>query len=313
MLELHPGNIGDLIKTTLISKSLGENPPYEALSYTWGDPTDCKSILVNCEYHSVPRTLHSALESLRKSQSIRVLWVDYLCINQFDLPERNHQVQMMGDIYQSATSVLVYLGQATEQTETDMHRLESFLQPHIEGKDAPWSHIAVPDLERSVSNILSRTWFERIWTVQEAVLARHIVLQCGQYQMQWTVDLRILRALVFRVKSAIVSPLYNLHERDAEELNWTPLLYILESQMRQAARREGVVLHRNLLDVAFDFRNRKCVDPRDKYYAILAIIENEQGRSFDVVVDYTLGAEEVYERFRAAIQQVSEIEDVPLG
>lgn len=92
-----------------------------------------------------------------------------------------------------------------------------------------------------------------------------------------------------------------------------PLLHILESQMRQAARREGVVLQRNLLDVAFDFRHRRCGDPRDRYYAILAIIENDQRGSFDVVVDYSLGVEEVYERFRAAIQQISEIEDVPLA
>ena len=219
----------------------------------------------------------------------------------------------MGDIYQSAASVLVYLGQATEQSEADMQRLESFLQPHIRGKDAPWSHIAVPDLERSVSNILSRHWFERIWTVQEAVLARHIVLQCGPYRIQWSVDLRTLRALVFRVKSAIVSPLYNLHERDATEVDWTRLLYILESQMRQAAHREGVVLQRNLLDVAFDFRHRQCVDPRDRYFAILAIVENEQGGSLDFVVDYELSADEVYERFRAAVQQLSEIEDVPLA
>ncbi|KAI4684426.1 uncharacterized protein J4E84_006416 [Alternaria hordeiaustralica] len=49
------------------------------------------------------------------------------------------------------------------------------------------------------------------------------------------------------------------------------------------------------------------------YYAILAIIESDQRGSFDVVVDYSLGVEEVYERFRAAIQQISEIEDVPLA
>ena len=194
-----------------------------------------------------------------------------------------------------------------------MQHLQSLLQPHIKGKDAPWSHIAIPDLERSVSNIIDRPWFERMWTVQEAVLARHIVLQCGQYQIQWTADLRTLRALVFRVKSAIVSPLYNLHERFAKELDWTPLLYILESQMRQAAHREGVVLHRNLLDVAFDFRHRKCLDPRDKYYAVLAIIENEQGGSLDFAVDYTMRVEDVYEYFRTAVQQIGEIEDVPLA
>lgn len=296
----------------MVTKSLGDNPPYEALSYAWGDTNDCIRILVNYEYYTIRRNLHSALGSLRNPQSIRVFWVDALCINQYDLHERNHQVQMMGDIYQSATSVLVYLGQATEQTETDMQRLESFLQPHIQGKDAPWSHIAVPDLERSVSNILSRTWFERIWTVQEAVLARHIVLQCGPYRIQWTVDLRTLRGLVFRIKSASISPMYRLSPHSASELDWSPLLNILESQMRQAARREGVVLHRNLLDLAFDFRQRNSCDPRDKYYAILGIIENDKEGSLTFAPDYSLSAERVYDEFRAEIQRIGEIDTVPL-
>lgn len=238
--------------------------------------------------------LFDALESLRTSETTRVLWVDALCINQPDLKEKEHQIPLMGEIYKTAASVVVYLGQPTEQTETDMQHLRSFLRPHIRGEAAPWAHIAIPDLERSISNVLDRPWFERMWTVQEAVLAQHIVLQCGRYQIQWTADLRTLRALVFRVKCAIISPLYNLHELDDEEPDWTSLLYILESQMRQAARREGVVLQRNLLDVAFDFRHRRCTEPRDRYYAILAIIENEQGGSFNFAVDYSLSVDEVH-------------------
>ena len=241
------------------------------------------------------------------------MWADQVCIDQSNINERNHQVQQMDMVYGTAKSVVIDLGVPTQRTGTDMQHLQSFLQPHIKGEDAPWSHIAISDLERSVSNIIGRPWFERIWTVQEAVLARHIVLQCGQYRIQWTADLRTLRALVFRVKSAIVSPLYNLHERAAKELDWMPLLHILESQMRQAARREGVVLQRNLLDVAFDFRHRRCADPRDRYFAILSIVENEQEVSLDFVVDYDLSADEVYERFRAAVHQLSKIEDVPLA
>ena len=314
LLELHPGNPGDAIKTTLVTRHVRDKPSYEAVSYCWGPaPHRDAIILVDGYDHKVGKSLYNALNSFRRPQSVRVLWVDALCINQEDVEEKMHQVRMIGEIYTNAASVLVYLGQPTEQTETDMHNLQSFLEPYTQREDAPWFHIPIPELERSISRILTRVWFERMWTVQEAVLARHIVLQCGPYRIQWTTDLRTLRSLVFRVKSAIVSPLYNLHKRHAEELDWTPLLYMLEYQMRQAARREHVVLQRNLLDVAFDFRHRHCMDPRDRYYAILAIIENERGGSFGFHADYTMSAEEVYERFRAAVQQISEIEDVPLA
>jgi hypothetical protein len=220
---------------------------------------------------------------------------------------------MMENIYRTAASVVVYLGRSTILTEIDMQRLQSFLQPHIRGEEAPWSHIAVPDLENSIGRILSRPWFERMWTVQEAVLARNTILQCGRHKIHWNGDLRTLKALVFRIKSAAISPIYNQYKRTASELDWSPLLNVLESQMRQAARREGVVLHRNLLDVAFDFRHRHATDPRDKYYAILGIIESDQGGAFRFDVDYRLSANEVFERFRAEVQRIGEILDAPLA
>ncbi|KAH6865668.1 heterokaryon incompatibility protein-domain-containing protein [Alternaria rosae] len=313
LLKLHPGNPGDPIRISLIATTSHDAPPYEAISYVWGSDLDHSEIIVDGSRFRITKNLHDAFEALRYPASVRTMWADQVCIDQSNVTERNHQVRKMDMVYGTAKSVVVDLRVPTEQTGTDMQHVQSFLQPHIKGKDAPWSHIAIPDLERSVSNIIGRRWFERMWTVQEAVLARHIVLQCGQYRIQWTADLRTLRALVFRVKSAIVSPLYNLHERNAKELDWMPLLHILESQMRQAARRGGVVSQRNLLDVAFDFRYRRCSDPRDKYLAFLAIIEDDQRRSSGFISDYRMGTEEVYEHFRAAVQQLSEIEDVPLA
>jgi hypothetical protein len=291
---------------------LQNNPRYEALSYVWGDSADALEISVNGNRFRVTRSVHDILKAVRSPTSKQTFWVDQVCINQKEDHEKNHQVQMMGDIYQAATGVLVYLGQPTEQTENDMQHLQSLLRSHVQGEDAPWSHIAVPELKRSVSNILASHWFERMWTVQEAVLARNTTLQCGPHRISWAGNLQTLRALVFRIKSAVVSPVFNLHERDLSELDWTPLLYILESQMRQAARREGVILHRNLLDVAFDFRHRRSYDLRDRYYAILGIIENDQGGSLYFKVDYSVPVEEVYKRFRAEIQRIGEIEDVPL-
>jgi hypothetical protein len=38
------------------------------------------------------------------------LWTDAICINQQDLDERGHQVQLMGSIYRNAHMVIVWLG-----------------------------------------------------------------------------------------------------------------------------------------------------------------------------------------------------------
>ena len=40
------------------------------------------------------------------------LWVDGICINQDDEPERGHQVAMMAGIYRTAATVLADVGEA---------------------------------------------------------------------------------------------------------------------------------------------------------------------------------------------------------
>lgn len=94
----------------LIIKSLDASPKYEALSYTWGLPSESNfKIWVNGILVPVRRNLLCALRVLRRPQE-RVLWIDALCINQNDESEKSHQVGLMRDIYMRATRVLSWLG-----------------------------------------------------------------------------------------------------------------------------------------------------------------------------------------------------------
>ncbi|KAF4958054.1 hypothetical protein FGADI_2684 [Fusarium gaditjirri] len=97
------------LECTFETVHLASAPPYEALSYTWGDEAASIRILLNGEVFLIRPNLAYALAALRSSEP-RVLWVDALCINQQDTTERNHQVGMMGDIFRRAERVLVWLG-----------------------------------------------------------------------------------------------------------------------------------------------------------------------------------------------------------
>lgn len=44
-------------------------------------------------------------------------FADAICINQDDIPERNAQVQCMGDLYAQAEEVLVWLGPGTAESD----------------------------------------------------------------------------------------------------------------------------------------------------------------------------------------------------
>lgn len=59
---------------------------------------------------SVTPNLKHALQRLRNGTEELVLWVDAICINQDDIPERNVQTANMRAIYQGSESVAVWLG-----------------------------------------------------------------------------------------------------------------------------------------------------------------------------------------------------------
>lgn len=93
---------------------------FNALSYTWGDDVPIKRIWIDGAWMLIRDHLwdflqHCAEILFPKMGQVR-LWIDAICINQEDIHEKNIQVRMMGDIYTSATEVLVWLGSASKRT-----------------------------------------------------------------------------------------------------------------------------------------------------------------------------------------------------
>jgi hypothetical protein len=61
VLTLHAGVVSDPIRCSLNVALLDENPVYEALSYTWGDPDITAAIYVNRTRVDVTVNLENAL------------------------------------------------------------------------------------------------------------------------------------------------------------------------------------------------------------------------------------------------------------
>jgi hypothetical protein len=53
----------------------------------------------------ITKNLEYVLQYLRYKESLRVLWIDAICINQNDLNEKSKQVLIIGEIYSKATKV----------------------------------------------------------------------------------------------------------------------------------------------------------------------------------------------------------------
>ncbi|KAG6356286.1 hypothetical protein INS49_015673 [Diaporthe citri] len=96
---------------------------YTALSYVWADPPGTTPIIVNGVETQITLNLEAALRHIRQPSCAAVLWVDALCINQEDLAEKNHQVEMMREIYSGAELVVAWLGSAREDSDLAMELL----------------------------------------------------------------------------------------------------------------------------------------------------------------------------------------------
>lgn len=117
LVSLQPGRADAPLTLCLLNTNLRNAQPYEAVSYVWGDVKDLISIDVQgddeTQTHAfISHNCHAALSSFRDSDLPRLLWIDSICIDQDSPTEKNHQLGLMGRIYQNASQVLVYLEKA---------------------------------------------------------------------------------------------------------------------------------------------------------------------------------------------------------
>jgi hypothetical protein len=112
LLKLLPGSSDAEIELELFTTELESAPPYESISYCWGDPEDLEDVICSSQTVEITYSLYSGLDRFRYPERARILWADAICINQANDKEKGVQVNMMGEIYDRATGVLVWLGVA---------------------------------------------------------------------------------------------------------------------------------------------------------------------------------------------------------
>lgn len=108
----------------LIEVTLSDHPDYDALFYARGNPEKQASLLVAGVEFKVTVNLELALRYLRLQDRPRILWADAICIDQNNIGERNMQIQLMQDIYNSSITNLIWLGEASEKEAVELLALK---------------------------------------------------------------------------------------------------------------------------------------------------------------------------------------------
>ena len=139
-------------------------------------------------------SLSILLQELEARSDARFIWIDQICINQQDGREKAVQIRMMRDIYVSAHKVLLWLGPSTEGSDLAMDSIapldESigvlpygrFDRDGIRSRLLPGQDDA---FWPALVDLYGRPWYDRLWVLQEAILAKDIEVLCGNRSMPW--------------------------------------------------------------------------------------------------------------------------------
>jgi hypothetical protein len=290
LVTIQEGHFDDPIHCYISKVSLRDERAYEALSYTWGDLTSPGQIYLNGRPYRVTKNLESALRYLRHVAKPRVLWIDALCINQMDIPERNSQVMHMNGIYREALEVVAWVGEEGDDSNLVFDAFEAL--PTDESTH--WNPAIYPRLRNilnkprytiAIEMFFKRSWWHRVWTVQESVLPKTLHFVCGYRQISADRLFAVSKCFYIHSLSCCWGILIKFRPHTSDSFNFVEILNATRNMVRGGASIEELLA---------DYRRRHCTDPRDKVYGLLGIVESEDAKL--IVPNYSTSVPEVYEQ-----------------
>ncbi|PMD57636.1 HET-domain-containing protein [Hyaloscypha bicolor E] len=288
LVEILPGGFEGPIRMVLRYTTLDDDRlRYEALSYRWGDMKNPQPVLLIDSDNSQPRemfintNLFAALRQFRRPAASRMLWIDLLCINQTNIKERTVQVALMGDIFTSADSVCVWLGESNPDLHKDCQVIrsisdlyerplggsggEKLVDPSKDCAALPNSHLTHQIVSSGPENwtwdftndhIFQQPWFQRVWVLQEVWNATRVRVFCGSDELEWQAILQANHCFKMR----------GILSRNILSWLWTALFTVKRDETELSCNRAPRL---DILTILIAGHSMNATDPRDKIFAML--------------------------------------------
>jgi hypothetical protein len=232
------------IRCRLITTKMSNRRTYEALSYTWGEPTPTRLLHIDMTAVEIRSNLHDCLLRLRNTEESRALWIDAICVNQNDDEEKSHQIELMPHIYAGAKQVVAWLGESANGSDDVL----TWVLDH--SRDFP-SRVQPPkNLLEPITRFFERQYWYRTWIIQELLKAQKQLFICGGCQ--------ISAFQLFCVMKKCTQG--ELRER---------LEILVRGFWEDSPLAPRAKTFPKLLQLSF---NTHCTDDRDKIYALLGLL-----------------------------------------
>lgn len=255
------------------------NNKYIALSYTWSPNHPSHQIILNKQNFTVGKNLYTALQILlqvadgrlrpearalqpdtSRSEGPLLFWIDAICIDQNNVAERGHQVNMMADIYTNAAFVIAWLGPSQNNSALAVKSIRNSDSKPQEARDA-------------LGSLAACKYWNRMWVAQEFVLASTLFVLCGQDGFWWDEIPDMERGFAAFSQEIL-------------------MLWDKRRKRRQAQKTTGYSLP--LYDLIEGLSSRGCSNKLDKVYALLGLVYPPSQEIQKLHVDYNITPDKLY-------------------
>ncbi|OAL46362.1 HET-domain-containing protein [Pyrenochaeta sp. DS3sAY3a] len=304
LLALRAGQGDELIHCSLKPIFLREleksHLGFFALSYSWGDDLTGAMIYVSdmqeddddsdtSKEFYIRSNLHSALKQLRRKDEDLWLWIDAICIDQSNPVEKSHQIPKMLDIYGSAWSVCIWLGETESVSRFDRasHDPLDFVSIIVNLKLL--DRIVSGDLEEDTlasfvafASLLKRPWFRRRWVIQEVAASKRAFVQCGEKKVNWVdfadavelflTNIERIRTIYCRSELARWNPSALDH---VESWGSGAIVRAAHSVLKKSDWGKIVARLWDIESLVVTFLHYEATDSRDTVYALLSLAKDK--------------------------------------
>ena len=204
------------------------------------------------------------------------LWVDGISIDQTNVLERNHQVQLMPCIFSKAKLVFVWIGSYGPGLDVAVQEMTAY-KPLHPGQDL---YHLTPKIMESLHTLFSQAYWTRTWIIQEFVLAKDMRSFHGDKQFNWN----DLKSTMLYLDDSSVAIHCQTHVSAAVRESYQDIRNSSAFSVYRTRKLYKDLSSFDIFKLVRTFQKQECSDPRDKIFALLGVAANTRG----IRVDYTL-------------------------